>query len=273
MLLYNIPLLSIYHCTTHIYTTHQIIAIYHCLYAAIQYTINHYCLYITGYILWYIAGYIQYCCPTPTRMTRARGRAPATCTGWLQCTTHISDNCDISLVIYSTAVQHLPVWHVPEVKHLQHARVGHSVQHIYQITAIYRWLYTVLLSNTYPYDTCQRSSTCNMHGLVTCRFCCISSSAVMNDLCQGLGTISSSSRCGGSFSFLSSSFSLGSLRTKSTGRKEQNWLSFKLKEGNVFWTHSTHFISNYMASNRINDHLDSGRGNPLPPLQRLFFFY
>ena len=40
------------------------------------------------------------------------------------------------------------------------------------------------------------------------------------------------------------------------------------KEGHIlFKTHSTHYIYGYMAS----DHLDSERGNPMPPLHGLIF--
>ena len=38
-------------------------------------------------------------------------------------------------------------------------------------------------------------------------------------------------------------------------------------------THSTHFISGYMASDTymVKDHSDSERGNPMPPLHGLLF--
>ena len=35
-------------------------------------------------------------------------------------------------------------------------------------------------------------------------------------------------------------------------------------------THSTHFIYGYMASDMVNDHSDSKRGNPLSPHGLLF---
>ena len=34
---------------------------------------------------------------------------------------------------------------------------------------------------------------------------------------------------------------------------------------------STHFIYGYMASNRVKDHIDSEKGNPLLPLHGLLF--
>ena len=70
-------------------------------------------------------------------------------------------------------------------------------------------------SPTYPKDTCHRSSTFIIVGLVTLRFSWMRLPAATYDLFQGLGTTSSSARCGGS-SGASSSFSRGSRRTKST---------------------------------------------------------
>ena len=46
-----------------------------------------------------------------------------------------------------------------------------------------------------------------------------------------------------------------------------------LQEGRKMFyvtTHSTHFIYGYMASDMVKDHLDSERGNPLPPHGLLF---
>ena len=44
------------------------------------------------------------------------------------------------------------------------------------------------------------------------------------------------------------------------GRKEMFYLT----------THSTHFIYGYMASDMVEDHSDSEKGNPLPPHRLLF---
>ena len=37
-------------------------------------------------------------------------------------------------------------------------------------------------------------------------------------------------------------------------------------------THSTHFIYDYLSSDMLNGHPDSGNGNQLPPLHGLHFF-
>ena len=44
------------------------------------------------------------------------------------------------------------------------------------------------------------------------------------------------------------------------------------REREMFYltTHSTHFIYSYMASDMVNDHSDSERGNPLLPNRLLF---
>ena len=44
------------------------------------------------------------------------------------------------------------------------------------------------------------------------------------------------------------------------GRKEMFYLT----------THSTHFIYGYMASDKVKDHSDNEKGNPLPPHRLLF---
>ena len=36
-------------------------------------------------------------------------------------------------------------------------------------------------------------------------------------------------------------------------------------------SHSTHFIYGYMASDMVNDHSDSERGNPMPPHRVLLY--
>ncbi len=79
--------------------------------------------------------------------------------------------------------------------------------------------------NTDPNEVCQSSSTCSIHGFVTCRMSMATSRAPTYALFQGLGTTASSSLCGGKVSFFSSSFSRGSFRTKSTiacGQKAKN---------------------------------------------------
>ena len=63
---------------------------------------------------------------------------------------------------------------------------------------------------------CHSSSTCSIHGLVTCSTSIATSSADRYERFHGLGTTASSSRCGGSTSRFLSSFSRGSFSTKST---------------------------------------------------------
>ena len=77
--------------------------------------------------------------------------------------------------------------------------------------------------DTYPNEWCQRLSTCSMHGLVTCSSSMASSRHATYERFHGLGTTASSSRCAGTCSFLSSSFSRGSFSTKSTAVFTKNW--------------------------------------------------
>ena len=52
-----------------------------------------------------------------------------------------------------------------------------------------------------------------------------------------------------------------------------NSMGFEMFKEGMFYltTHSTHFINGYMASAiLVKDHLDSERGNPLPPHGLLF---
>ena len=130
MLLYNIPLLYIYHCTTHIYTTHQIIAIYHCLYAAIQYTITV-----------YISLYNTYLHDT-------------------------SNNCDISLVVNNTAIQYTITVYISLYNTYWHDTSNNCDISLF-ICCLYNipLLSYISLYNTYLHD---KSNNCDISLFICC---------------------------------------------------------------------------------------------------------